>query len=91
MIHSYLDLSTAHVEQTTMGDLGRYDSWPDHGWPAMSIGVYPCGAFVTVPDRFDGLPEDLERVLRYAKSLGASLVRLDSDGDATHKLPVYDW
>jgi hypothetical protein len=91
MIATYLDLSTCHIEQTTMDDLGRYDSWPDFGWPAMSIAAYPHGAFCAIPDRFDGLPEDLERVLRYAKDMGASLVRLDSDGDATHNLPVYDW
>jgi hypothetical protein len=91
----YLDLSTCHVQQSTM-------AWLEDAKPGfMSIANYDYGAFVTVPPtpdelaedfgHYDEMPEDLATVLMRAQEMGCYLVRLDADGPTLEGLPTYDW
>ncbi len=91
----YLDLSTCHVQQSTM-------DWLQEAKPGfMSIANYDYGAFVTVPPtpdelaedfgHYDEMPEDLATVLMRAQEMGCYLVRLDADGPTLEGLPVYNW
>jgi hypothetical protein len=101
MIHTYLDLTTAHLSRETMDQLSNYEQGcaVGMGWPAMSIAPYEYGAFVTVPpddedeDRvaMDALPEDLACVLAHARKIGVYVVRFDADGDFLEDLPTYEW
>lgn len=99
MIHTYFDLCTSHVSQATMqqiqetGDQQRLGKPGPYYWPAMSIGVYPYGAFVTVPepDRLDELPTDLAAVMRLAQQLNVTVVRLDRDAPELAGLQSYRW
>jgi hypothetical protein len=90
MLYTYLDLSTGYLTQRTMDKMQR----GDNNWPAMSIGAYPNGFFVTVPDVMEqslsSLPDDLAGVMRYAQRLGIALLRFDSDGDTVPGLTRYE-
>jgi hypothetical protein len=99
MIFHPQDLSTSHVTQATMqqieetGDQQRLGNRGPYGWPAMSIGVYEYGAFLSVParDELDKLPIDLAAVMRFALLMNASVVRLDNNGDELPGLQRYEW
>lgn len=100
MILTYLDLSTGHLTQDTMdrighaADLERDGRYNPDGWPAMSIGCYRHGVFLTVPDPDEqnlfGVPRDLFNVLRYAQDMGIPLLRFDGDARAVPGLPLYE-
>ena len=102
MILTYLDLSTGHLTDATRMLL---DDYADHqraphsnvgvnGWPAMTVGAYDRGFFVTVPDAkeqdLSGLPADLVAVMRHAQHTRVPLLRFDSDGDTVPNLPFYE-
>lgn len=78
----YLDLSTGHLLRRTIEDVGQ---------PYM-IAEYEYGAFFYVPEEVEpDTPEDLVRVLDYARANGCTLIRLDSDGGIIEDLPYYEW
>lgn len=99
MIHTYLDLSTAHITKDTADALDMVgNDGIVLGWPAMTIAPYEYGTFVTVPPLMpddpgyhDRLPPDLRLVLDHARALGAYVVRFDADGDTVAELPTHDW
>jgi hypothetical protein len=98
MIYTYLDLSTGHLTEKTREQIELTADNPvrtrETGWPAMSIGVYEYGYFITVPDCSQQslltLPDDLAGVMRYAQRLGIPLLRFDSDGDRIDGLPFHE-
>lgn len=99
MKKTYLDLSTGHLSRGTMcklDDYGTVSNWAALGWPAISLGVYPAGYFVTVPDfmhvtseQMRALPGDLATCLLHAVSEGAEMIRFDADGHIDGDLPYY--
>ena len=99
MKKTYLDLSAGHLTPETREALintsvqGRMAS----GWPALSIGEYEYGWFVTVPPldipgvgaQMHNLPRDLRECLFYAFQQGAELIRFDADGDECGDITFY--
>lgn len=86
----YLDLSTSHLTQTTVQEL---DSGTFSG---ITVANYEYGVFVSVPGASGDIdeltaPEDLKRVLRFAREAGCDVVRFDADGDTEAELPRFDW
>lgn len=105
MKKTYLDLSTGHLSRDTMNllDKAGYQYWhavnqrlPDT-WPAMSLGQYPHGYFITVPniddadviEQLKAVPQDLRCCLLFAASEGAELIRFDADGYVDGDLPWF--
>lgn len=93
-----LVLATGHVTHATMDllELGTDSLYGGRGWPAMSIGSYPHGVFMTVPplyleEEYTNLPPDLRAVCDFARAKGCDLLRLDADGDIVDTLPLYQW
>lgn len=83
----YLDLSTGHVTQETCNEWAWQEIHP-------VIGTDEYGFVVAVPDEeydISHVPQDLQEVIAYARKLGCSLIRFDSDGDQVEGLPFYDW
>lgn len=93
-INQYLDLSTGHITDRTCNVWASRNPYP-------VVATYPCGVIVAVPSELPEqhpdtprnimIPEDLKRVIEYARSKGCALIRFDSDGDFIDELPSYDW
>lgn len=81
-ILQYLDLSTAHLRETTLNPAPH---------PHYLMAQYPEGAFFYVPDTPVDASPDLAFVLDYAKAMGCTIVRFDADGEVIPGLPVFDW
>lgn len=91
---SYLDLSTGHISQETC------NGWLKEDPQNLVIAEYEWGYFVSVPsDTADtplevlaqDMPEDLAKVLEYARANGCTIVRFDGAGYEMDELPTYDW
>ena len=87
MIQQILDISTAHVLQSTAewinntpGDLILYPKG-EYGW--------------FIYTQSEELPEDtpveLVEAIEYAKSIGCDWLVLDRDGETIDNLPSFDW
>ena len=93
MVNRYLEMSTAHLKEETIGMLKDMD--------IPYFVNYEEGVFISVLDLdhidaqmrklYDELPEDLRILQDYARKLGVSLIWLDRDADITEGLPVYEW
>jgi hypothetical protein len=100
-MYQYIDLASCHLTEATLTELANSspDSRANLSWPAMSVAPYEHGIFFTVPameenyihQQMRNLPQDLADVLRYAYSLGAQVVRLESDGEQAEELTYYEW
>lgn len=95
-VKTYLELSTAHLTQSTMEMLVA--DWAglsnDHYLPVIASYEYGVIVWVTKDaDLIKQAPADLAIVLFYAALLGVSSIRFDSDADEIEgvPLPVYDW
>jgi len=90
MISRYLDLSTAHVTQKDMDLISfDYDNNPVYSYD------YEYGSFVFLPDTKSkieqielfcdlieyGYSKSFVKVVKYAKDLDCTMIRLDCDGD----------
>lgn len=82
-LFAYLDVSTCHISETTM-------QWLEVSTIAAN---YDYGAFILVPAESspDNLPEDLRKVMDFARSLGAFVIRIDRDGTTHNELQTFDW
>lgn len=88
-IYKMLVLSTAHVTKET-ADLLDLDEI--EGLVVYDKGGY--GWFIVVTDYDDdttNIPDDLEKILAYAKSKGCDWLALDRDGEINNNLPTYVW
>lgn len=86
MLSKYLDISTAHLTQETLGFLDANHA-PYSFW-------YDEGVFISIPENddpeaFAKFPKDLQILLRYAWKNDAKLVRLDMNAEIDEILPVY--
>jgi hypothetical protein len=85
-IRKVLVLSTGHLTEET----GRnYDEWP-------VIARYDEGFYVYVgaEDELPCLrhvPDDLGRVVEFAKQHQCAEIKFDCDAEIVEELPVYDW
>lgn len=81
-IKSFVTLSTAHVSAETANSL-------DHD-PCYFTGDY--GWFVYAHDENDGtIPDDLWRVMCWAKAQNIHHILFDRDAEAISELPTYEW
>jgi hypothetical protein len=91
-----LDLSTAHLPEavaaTLTSDIRGYEGCiaDEHG----ERGEYGC--WVWVPDNpgdWDAckVPDELLRVLLYARGLGCEWVLFDRDAERVAELPIWEW
>lgn len=79
-VRRYLDLSTAHLTKGTVGN------------PPFLVARYEYGVLLYVPDEVgDGCPEDLAKVVKYAKKHDCSMILFDSDAPTLGALPTYPW
>lgn len=82
--HKYLDISTGHLQQSTMNPPAN----------CHLIAEYNFGAFYSVPDLEDmdeDTPPDLAAVFEFARAKDCWLVRFDSIADVFDELKTYDW
>jgi len=87
-----LDLSTAHIRQET-GDWLTNCSYHDTGDPIV-YAKQDYGWFVyAYPDEEipEEIPEDLLKVIKYARKKKCIWIMLDGDAPDIKELPVYDW
>lgn len=84
---SMLELSTAHIRQSTAEKLDSdwsakliMSKWMEYGWIIYASSSLP-------PDT----PPDLALLLNKANALGAEYLKLDRDGDINDSLPTYEW
>lgn len=92
-IRKFLDLSTAHITAKTRDlfnnggcsdDYVRYalvDLHGEYGWWVYAEPV--CSDY--------RLPDDLDRVMRYARDNGCDWILFDCDAAEVDDLPTYKW
>ena len=79
-IHKYLDLSTGHITKETCNN------------PPYKVADYEYGAMLYVPDEVHSqCPEDLAKVIEYAKKHDCAMILFDRDAGTCEDLPIYDW
>lgn len=82
-IRKVLVLSTRHLSRQTCQSYGD--------WPVISSHDHGLYAYVgDEPELYSDAPEDLQRVLAFAKKHGCTEVKFDCDGNQVTALPVYD-
>lgn len=80
-------VSTAHLTQGTMSTLQFEVGARERGG-----AVYAEGLWLHVPEEEDQAdPQDLRRLLDWARKNEFYFVRLDRDGDKVRELPRYNW
>lgn len=89
-IQSMLDLSTGHVGKETIQFLTEQASMYISNFSVYEKGDFGFFFPVTPEDRPE-LPEDLQRLLRYANERNCSWCMLDADGSIVSDLPFEDW
>lgn len=91
-IRRFLDLSTAHISKATNDALGQ---------PGTIDTIYTpteYGFWIYVPTEIEPdeiqrrrIPDDLERLMRYARARDCDYILLDRDGLEEEGLPVFAW
>lgn len=90
-ITKMLTLSTAHITEETANKL-NYELNND----VMFIAVYAkedYGWFIYIPEDFEEIdvPDDLMKLLLFAKDLNCGILCLDRDGEVFDYLEKFDW
>ncbi len=91
LTRAYLDVSMLHIQPRTSGVL---DVAAGTNKLNLMVAAYEYGFFVSVPSEpeYSGkVPQDIRKVLDFARQQGADVVRLDRDGDEYAELDRYDW
>lgn len=86
-IYTYMDLSTAHVEQDDLVLLG------DGEGPVISCYEYGAIVYITPVDermelRDKGFSDKFCDTINYARMMGCYMLRLDADGDLINELII---
>lgn len=91
-----LDISTSHISEDTNNILTMVAKTNDFHF---TVAEYEYGYFVGVPNvdndpdfkYQDEVPEDLRKVLDFARKNKCLIVRLDADADQCDDLPTFNW
>lgn len=87
MIGKFLEISTAHISESTAKILKKY-------CPPF-IRRYEHGFFITIPseDLIDNvaLPDELINIIKYAWKNDIQMIILDSDAEIVDDLLAYEW
>lgn len=90
-----LDVSTHHVSEKTTDWLQQhaYSSPQEHGGDPNWISTTPYGWFLHADEEPDAevWPEDILRLMQFARKMDCSYILLDRDGETYSELPTYDW
>ena len=97
-IVSVLELSTAHVSKATAKVLDDTLAERGQAWQENSIilddhrgyGWWVWIATDDIEEHDAKLPEDLRKVVQFARGIGCTWVLLDQDADTIEKLPTYE-
>lgn len=87
MIYKYLDLSTGHVSRKTAKWL---DNNPD-GIIMYLKGEYGWIIHVSSEEYDKNIPNDLIKVIEYAKSKECGWIMFDADGEVIEELELFNW
>lgn len=96
MIRKLLDISTAHITQSTdkdftnkTGDYNRIvvDSI-EYGYLITISDFYDIEAFA---ENWNNVSQDLKDIINYARSLDCDFIKLDCDAEIMDDLPQYEW
>lgn len=88
-IRPFLTLTTGHVSAATASML---DSTPHKTWPCLGGPYGEYGWFFYVHDENDGtIPDDLWRIMCWAKARDIHYILFDRDADTVDELPTYEW
>ena len=103
LIFKMLDLSTAHLQKSTMdalhGITHRHPSYlkmaSEQSWPIV-FDKDDYGYFIHISeDPWDlddeRIPKDLRDIMKYASALGCHWINLDRDGTIMEELTIYEW
>ena len=87
-IRKFLTLSTSHVTNDTRRilDESKLTDWPVFGFQ----GVF--GWVIYAHEETDEtIPEELWRVMQYARANGCDYIMFDADADMIDDLPHFEW
>ncbi|BDB30126.1 MULTISPECIES: hypothetical protein [Cupriavidus] len=86
-VNDYLTLSAFHLSEETFCCFGQEPVLANNfaSYFVEVINVYAPSA------RHYAIPEDLEKVMQYAMSLGITLLHFDVTADEIEVLPRYEW
>ena len=87
-IRKFLTLSTAHVTNETRLIL---DETSTKDWPVFGFGGVYGWVIYAHDENLGEIPEDLWRVIEYARANGCDYVMFDADADMIEELPHYEW
>lgn len=83
-IDRMLNISTGHLSEKTC------NAWMKDQDVVCAI-EHDYGWIVWVNEKAEGLPNDLQFVLRFARNQACDYVKFDCDAAVLEELPVYDW
>jgi len=94
-----LEISTAHISHETNDWISRAVEFSDLGIDYTRLIIYPkatYGWLVLVPqddleETLEGVPEDLQNLMRFAVERGAKWIMLDGDAPVVDGLPTFEW
>ncbi len=89
----FVVISTAHVSETTAR---RLDDTPSKDWPCLGGPYGEYGWFLYAHDENAGagpdiIPDELFKVMIWARRLGFDYILFDCDADQVEELPAFDW
>ncbi|RRJ54693.1 hypothetical protein EHV15_34410 [Paenibacillus oralis] len=95
VIHSMLEVSTAHLSKETLKWLGEHaDSIEPSGFIVYAKSEY--GYFIPIIDSDDSLsedrsiPDDLRKVIEFAESQQCTWIMIERDGFVIDQLPLLE-
>ena len=89
----FVVISTAHVPEATAR---RLDNTPSKDWPCLGGSYGEYGWCLYAHDENAGvwpdvIPDELFKVMLWARGLGFDYILFDCDGDLVEALPSHDW
>lgn len=88
-INKMLTVSTGHISKETAELLDKDNIY---GLVVYQKDEYGWFIFLSEEDDYyAGIPDELLKLIKFAKDLGCSWLCLDRDGDVLEYLEVFDW
>lgn len=90
-ISKMLTLSTAHIKKSTADFLNDSDGTGLISYMKKEFGWFIYLNTEYIKEIASSIPEDLERVIKFAQDNDCLWLCLDRDGNLIKELPAYEW